>query len=332
MRGELFQVNAEGYSHLRGEDLRSQIERNSDVQAFGEAYRATFADLGDFLDRVLIDPMLTLGIVQPEDAITAELFHRLSPFSLIDSYQAYQFFSEVWDGIASDIEILQSEGFGAVRIVDPNMVTKKKEGKEVEVQEGWIGRLLPFDLVQRELLVEQVADIEELKEDLADISTELETLIEELSPEEKEKSFLNDDNTKFVSKELNAEVKRIRAGISTPEIVALKAFPQAKADKEAFITAHPEIPWHAVEPGKSGYSKTHINKLIALLVDDYEFPEGSYEAILISAQHLLAEESEKKKELTQALYKIEQETIAIIESIDEAEAVQLHVGSGLIPS
>ena len=115
LRGELFQLNAEGYSHLKSEELRSQIECNSDVQAFGEAYRAAFVDLGDFLEQALVRPMLTLGIVQTEEAITAELFRRLSPFSLIDPYQAYQFFSEVWRGVASDIEVLQSEGFGAVR-------------------------------------------------------------------------------------------------------------------------------------------------------------------------------------------------------------------------
>ena len=322
LRGELFQLNAEGYSHLKSEELRSQIECNSDVQAFGEAYRAAFVDLGDFLEQALVRPMLTLGIVQTEEAITAELFRRLSPFSLIDPYQAYQFFSEVWRGVASDIEVLQSEGFGAVRIVDPNMVVKK-DGKEVEVQEGWVGRLLPFDLVQRELLAEQVEHIEGLEERLADITTELETLIEGLSPEDQDKSFLNDDNTKFVSKELNAEVKRIKSNISTPETVALQGFPTTKADKDAFITAHPEIPWGEVEPGKSGYTKTQINKLIALLIDAYEHPEGSYEAILLSAQRLLSEETDKKKVLKLSLQKIEQNTIALIEGITDEVATDL---------
>ena len=323
LRGELFQLNADGYSHLKSEELRSQIECNSDVQAFGEAYRAAFVDLGDFLEQALVRPMLTLGIVQTEEAITAELFRRLSPFSLIDPYQAYQFFSEVWGGVASDIEVLQSEGFGAVRIVDPNMVVKKKDGKEVEVQEGWVGRLLPFDLVQRELLAEQVEHIEGLEERLADITTELETLIEGLSPEDQDKSFLNDDNTKFVSKELNAEVKRIKSNISTPETVALQGFPTTKADKDAFITAHPEIPWGEVEPGKSGYTKTQINKLIALLIDAYEHPEGSYEAILLSAQRLLSEETDKKKVLKLSLQKIEQNTIALIEGITDEVATDL---------
>lgn len=324
LRGELFQLNAEGYSHLKSEELRSQIECNSDVQAFGEAYRAAFVDLGDFLEQALVRPMLTLGIVQTEEAITAELFRRLSPFSLIDPYQAYQFFSEVWGGVASDIEVLQSEGFGAVRIVDPIMVVKKKDGKEVEVQEGWVSRLLPFDLVQRELLAEQVEHIEGLEERLADITTELETLIEGLSPEDQDKSFLNDDNTKFVSKELNAEVKRIKSNISTPETVALQGFPTTKADKDAFITAHPEIPWDEVEPGKSGYTKTQINKLIALLIDAYEHPEGSYEAILLSAQRLLSEETDKKNALKRSLQKIEQNTIAlIIEGITDEVATDL---------
>lgn len=32
------------------------------------------------------------------------------------------------------------------------MVLKKKGGTEEEVQEGWVGRIIPFDLVQKELL------------------------------------------------------------------------------------------------------------------------------------------------------------------------------------
>lgn len=331
LRDELFRLNAEGYSHLKSEDLRSTIECNADVQSFGEAYCAAFADFGAFLEDLLIRPMLTLGIVQTEDSTTVELFRRLAPFTLIDPYQAYQFFSEVWAGIASDIEVLQSEGFEAVRVVEPNMVIKKKDGKEVEVQEGWVGRLLPFELVQSELLAQQVAHIESLGGRLADITTELEGLIEGLSPEEQEKSFLDDDNTKFVSKELNAEVKRIKANVLTPEIIALQSFPTAKADKDAFISAHPEIPWQAVEPAKSGYGKPQVNKLIAVLVDAYDFPEGSYEAILLSAQRLLSEEADKKKELKLSLQKIEQDTIALIEGITDEVATDLLRKKWLVP-
>ncbi len=65
--------------------------------------------------------------------------------ALIDPYDAYQKLDDAWAAISIDLEVLGSEGFDAVRAVDPNMVIKKKGGKDVEVQDGWIGRVLPFD-------------------------------------------------------------------------------------------------------------------------------------------------------------------------------------------
>ena len=38
-----------------------------------------------------------------------------------------------WTKIAVDLEIIQTEGFEATKRVDPNMVIKKKDGKEQDV-------------------------------------------------------------------------------------------------------------------------------------------------------------------------------------------------------
>ena len=46
--------------------------------------------------------------------------------------------------IAIDLEIIQTEGFAATKQVDPNMVLKK----DAEVQDGWVGHVLPFELMQ----------------------------------------------------------------------------------------------------------------------------------------------------------------------------------------
>ena len=36
------------------------------------------------------------------------------------------------------------------------MVIKKKDGKDTEVQEGWIGHVIPFDLVQEKHFSEEL--------------------------------------------------------------------------------------------------------------------------------------------------------------------------------
>ena len=40
----------------------------------------------------------------------------------------------------------------------PNMVVKKKGGKDVEVPDGWVGHILPFDLVQGKYLTSDLAE------------------------------------------------------------------------------------------------------------------------------------------------------------------------------
>ena len=83
----------------------------------------------------------------------------------------------------------------------------KKNGKEQEVQEGWIGHVIPFELVQRNILFEDLADLEQDEQELAEIVTGYDNLLEELPEDEKEKAFVNDDKTAFVWKEVTKSIK-----------------------------------------------------------------------------------------------------------------------------
>ena len=113
-----------------------------------------------------------------ETAISNELDAMIADTALVDPYDAYQKLDDAWGGISIDLEVLGSEGFDAVRAMDPNMVVKKKGGKDVEVQDGWIGRVLPFDLVQRELLHDDLTAIEADERRVPDIDSEVETILE----------------------------------------------------------------------------------------------------------------------------------------------------------
>ena len=113
----------------------------------------------------------------------------------------------MWSQISIDLEIIQTEGHDAIRKVDPNMVTKKKNGKEVEVQEGYIGHIFPFELIQKSLLKDRKEEIGSLDGRLSEISSEYEELLESLSEEDKEAAFVNEDKTEFVFKEVTKAIK-----------------------------------------------------------------------------------------------------------------------------
>ena len=136
LKDELF-TGKNGYLSLHTDNIKATIRSNEDVRRFCENYKAAFSDFGDEMDRVLIDQAETLSVPRTED------------IPLLDPYQAYEIFEGAFPGIAGDLELIQTEGMEAVTQVDPNMVVKKKNGKDVEVQEGWKGHILPFDLVER---------------------------------------------------------------------------------------------------------------------------------------------------------------------------------------
>jgi type I restriction enzyme M protein len=149
LRDALF--SDEPYATLKVDDLAQAIRDHAEVQSFTANFAAAFADFPDYLKVELIARMATLNVPRQESLIGEAIFRRLQALPLIDQYQAYQMLDDHWQAIAVDLEILQTEGFDAARVVEPNLVIKKKKGKEVEEQEGWKGRVLPFELVQATL-------------------------------------------------------------------------------------------------------------------------------------------------------------------------------------
>ena len=165
--------------------------------------------------------MMGISLAKEETVLCDDIFNRLNNVALIDRYNAYQLLHNEWVQISSDLEILQTEGFDACKKVDANMITKKKNNKEEIVQDGWIGRVLPFELVQIHLLSEQLDALKSKECRINDISAELETLLDELSDEDKECSFVNDEKDSFVSGEVNKTLKAKSADSETLRILAI---------------------------------------------------------------------------------------------------------------
>jgi type I restriction enzyme M protein len=157
--------------------------------------------------------MAAINTSKEEAVLSEALFKRLEPIALIDKYEAYQLLDDDWTNISIDLEIIQTEGFAATKTVDPNMVTKKKDGKDHEVQEGWVGHVLPFELVQETLLKDQLKHLKEAENRLLEIASEYTEIIDSLSEEEKESSVLNDANDAFVTKEVSKKAKEIMADV-----------------------------------------------------------------------------------------------------------------------
>lgn len=224
LKETLFHQNNEEYCDLAVEDLSAAVNTHPSIIAFLSEYAAAFADFEQYLCKELIEGMATINAAKEEATLSENVFSRLSTIQLIDRYGVYQLLDDDWNQIAIDLEIIQTEGFSATKQVDPNMVLKKKDGKEQEVQEGWIGHVIPFDLVQETLLSDELLALREKELTLSEVVSETEGLLDELSEEDKSKGFVNEAQDAFVAAEIK---KAIKAQDAEPDTLAVLI----KADK-----------------------------------------------------------------------------------------------------
>lgn len=209
LKETLFAHNGTPYAALAVEDVAAAIHGNAAVLAWQQKYTAAFADFAAHLKAELIDNWATLNIGKQESAIADAIFQRLEQIALVDRYSAYQTLDDEWTKIAVDLEILQTEGFDAAKKVDPNIVLKKKDGKDTEVQEGWLGHVIPFELVQLTLLRAQHDALKWKEEDLAEIQSGYDEILDSLSEEDKDSSVVNEAKDAFVVAEVGKQVKQL---------------------------------------------------------------------------------------------------------------------------
>ena len=177
--------------------------------------------MGEYLDKTLIDGASTINIAKTREDIANSIFYRYKDIALIDPYGAYEIFEEKFTAIAGDLELIQTEGLNAITQVDPNMVIKKKNGKDMEVQEGWKGHILPFELVQDICLSEIKRNLKEKQEKLSEIPSEYDEILESMSEDDKESisEALNDTNDAFVFKNIKAVIKSLKSDGESKELI-----------------------------------------------------------------------------------------------------------------
>lgn len=183
LRDALFAPGNGHAASLRVDNLSEAVACNEAVRSYINRYQDAFSGLRRKLVGDLISRWDAVDSLGEEESVASDIFQRVSDFSLVDKYEAYQVLDNAWEGISADLEMLQTEGFDATRRVDPRMVLKKKGGKDVEVQDGWKGHVLPFSLVQEALLSDELSALRAVEGELARVSGECDSLKEELPRE-----------------------------------------------------------------------------------------------------------------------------------------------------
>lgn len=201
--------NDRPYSSMKTDDVLGTIASNANVTSFKDRFTEAFRDFKGMLHTRLIDNVMLVKDVMENDIISGDIFRRMESLPLVDKYAAYQILADNWNGIIGDIEIIQTEGIEACKVVEPKTkMVKDKNGVEQEVEDGLKGRIIPFELVQKTLFQSDMDAISALQIRVEAIDGELDAVRDELlSMEDTDKYFDAEKDNAFLKKEITADSK-----------------------------------------------------------------------------------------------------------------------------
>lgn len=312
LQEELFCEKGEDHVTLKSDQIKEIVHESGSVKQFRKNFEEKFEDFGEKMFQLLNDDMQMGNIAMTEDYITNRIFERFKEIPLLNKYEAYQLFYDEWKQISGDLEIISQEGKDAITEVLPNMVVKKKNGKDEEVQEGWKGKIIPFELVQSLLLKDDLEKISRMNDRLASAESELEEYTESLkekyseeaddADEEMDAGKMEENLTAEESdkiKQLKKDIRDLKRDIKDAESAL-----HAKTKERYATLTHEEAEellkakW--IEPIMDGLHKLPI-ALIDGLVEKIEYLKNKY--------------SETLDDIENEISKTENELIGFIDSL-----------------
>lgn len=156
-----------------------------------------------------------------KESMLNEIKESLIDYSNIDIYKGYQIIAEIWKKhLNYDIELISGIGFyEAGRTRKPNIVTKGSGDKKREDQDGWIGAIIPNELIAKRLYSIEVQYIENKKNRVSEVENELTELVEAAKVEDSEeyealynaikKNDEGEPQDTFEAKNIKADLKEV---------------------------------------------------------------------------------------------------------------------------
>ena len=325
LREALFSVSG-NYAAVKAEDVGAAIVAVQSVGEYTSAFERVLDGFDEYLKTELVDNCLDVNVNAEESRLAAEIFRRVESLPLIDKYEAYQALDDEWTQTAIDLEIIQTDGFDSVRAVDPHMVLKKNGDKSEEVQDGWVGRIFPFELVQKMFYSD---DLLEKQNKLSQIDVALSRISELAGRIEngEDRDRVVEEGEDELNAKLVAEVAdEILSDIETDESKSLNQYLtlRSAAEKKAFVEQHKEVGWAQMPAAKNGtYNKGSVLVRIRTIQTEFKFPEDSFEQIVVEANKIFEQIKALKSEVKSLERTLEKKTIEKIKVLTDDEAIAL---------
>ncbi|HLQ95100.1 MAG TPA: type I restriction-modification system subunit M [Pseudogracilibacillus sp.] len=206
---------------LTGHVLTNQTvqKQTEDLKEVLHTYRHTYWDkLKTVQDVNDIEPL--------KDDMLSEIKQLLKPFKHVSTYAGYQIVAELWDEMLSEDteKIALSDFYTVGRTREANIVTKGTGKTKRNEQDGWIGSIVPNELILKELYTDELKEVEEKQESLASVTDEINELVEAAKVEESDEEAvlgdaLNAREDDFTLSNIKSEIKIVEKDSSEYELL-----------------------------------------------------------------------------------------------------------------
>ncbi|WP_053217763.1 type I restriction-modification system subunit M [Virgibacillus senegalensis] len=197
-------------------DLREEVLTHVNVQNKIKALKeVTESYMNTYWEK--LKTVADVNDIEPlKEEMLSEIKKLLKQFNHVNTYDGYQIIAELWENILSqDTEKIAISDFYTVgKTREANMVTKGSGKTKRTEQNGWVGAIVPNELILKELYTEELRDVETQKEALAAINDEINELVEAAKVEESEEAqilgdALNAREDDFTLSAVKAELKKV---------------------------------------------------------------------------------------------------------------------------
>lgn len=226
------------------EELRDEVIFSEKVQSLSEELITSIEGYIEKYWDIIINIKADTNIKELIDSMLMDIKDILSGFNFVNTYDGYQVIAEIWKGsLTEDTELIgQSDFYTLARTRVPKMVTKGTGSNKRQEQDGWISSLIPSELIIKQLFAEEASGIEEVKQNLSEVESELDELVEAAKVEDSEeydvlfdcitKNKDDEPGNSFVSKAIKGEIKKYKK--DTEEYKLIKKVEVLMDDKSKY--------------------------------------------------------------------------------------------------
>lgn len=181
LRAQLFENVNIHTTKVITDSLKKSILSNDEVRGFITDFETRFEGFDNELFEILLNRD-SKNIQQLKTDITTLIFNKCEGLKLIDKYQVFKAFDEIWTSISIDIEMINAnKSLSICREIEDIEVYDKKN-KET-VTKGQQGKIIPFDLIKKVLYFSELDAINAKVSDLSALESDYLSIFEEMDEE-----------------------------------------------------------------------------------------------------------------------------------------------------